>query len=141
MLDIPIFLVYNIFTQNKKGDFYMKANYVATKSSWSVVSIWHILFFWLIIPLIIMITQIIIVRHETIEFYNDRVVVKSGVLSKRERNTVFTSVMSVSIDQSIKGRMFGFGNVRVDVIGKWDVNTEGIKNPYQLKKYLEKSSL
>ena len=114
-----------------------KPNYVATKSAWKAVTFWRVIFFWLIIPLIVMIVDLIICKNERIEFYDDKVVVKSGVLSKKERKSVFTGVLSVSVEQSLWGRLFHYGNVNVDVMGKWDVNLEGVYKPKELEAYLE----
>ncbi len=114
-----------------------RPNYVATKSAWKAITFLRVVFFWLIIPLIIMIVKIIVLKHERIEFYEDRIIVKSGVLSKNERKSVFLGVLSVSINQSLWGRMFGYGDVNVDVVGKWDVNLEGVCNPKKLQAYLE----
>ena len=115
----------------------VKPNYVATKSAWKAVTFWRVIFFWLIIPLIVMIVDLIICKNERIEFYDDKVVVKSGVLSKKERKSVFTGVLSVSVEQSLWGRLFHYGNVNVDVMGKWDVNLEGVYKPKELEAYLE----
>ena len=115
----------------------MKPNYVATKSGVATLNIWLILTFWLIIPLIILIARVIIAKHYVIEFYNDKMVIKSGVLSKNERQSVFMGVYSVSVSQSIVGRMFNYGNISVDCPGKWDIDTEGVADPQGLKHYLE----
>ena len=115
----------------------VKPNYVATKSAWKAVTFWRVVLFWLIIPLIVMIVQIIVLKHERIEFYDDKIVVKSGVLSKNERKSIFAGVLSVSVNQSLWGRIFGYGDVIVDAMGKWDVNSEGICNPKELERYLE----
>lgn len=115
----------------------VKPNYVATKSAWKAVTFWRVVLFWLIIPLIVMIVQIIVLKHERIEFYDDKIVVKSGVLSKNERKSIFAGVLSVSVNQSLWGRIFGYGDVIVDAMGKWDVNSEGIRNPKELERYLE----
>ena len=115
----------------------MKPNYVAKKSVAAVLSFWLILFFWLVIPLIIQIARILSAKCYSIEFYDNKVVVKSGVLNKKERQSVFAGVYSVSVSQSVIGRIFKYGTVMVDCPGKWDVNTEGIKSPADLKKYLE----
>ena len=115
----------------------MKPNYVAKKSVTAVLSFWLIVFFWLVIPLIIQIARILSAKCYSIEFYDNKIVVKSGVLSKQENQSVFGGVYSVSISQSFLGRIFNYGSVRVDCPGKWDVDTESIKNPSALKKYLE----
>ena len=115
----------------------MKPNYVAKKSVTAVLSFWLIVFFWLVIPLIIQIARILSAKCYSIEFYDNKIVVKSGVLSKQENQSVFGGVYSVSISQSFLGRIFNYGDVRVDCPGKWDVGTESIKDPAALKKYLE----
>ena len=115
----------------------MKPNYVAKKSAASVLSFWLIVFFWLVIPLIIQIARILSAKCYSIEFYDNKIVVKSGVLNKQENQSVFGGVYSVSLSQSLMGRMFNYGNIRVDCPGRWDIDTEGIKDPMELKKYLE----
>ena len=115
----------------------MKPNYVAKKSVISVLSFWLIVFSWLVIPLIIQIARILSAKCYTIEFYDNKIVTKSGVLSKQENQSVFAGVYSVSISQSFMGRIFNYGNIRVDCPGRWDVDTHGIKAPVELKKYLE----
>lgn len=114
-----------------------KPNYVMKRSAWSVIRPWHILLFFLVIPLLIMIWKIINVKDETISFYNNRVVEKSGILAKNEKTTVLTRMLSVSVHQTFWGRIFNYGDIYVDVIGKWDVNMKGIKKPKKAKMFLE----
>ncbi len=111
--------------------------YQVKKSIWAAVTPLCLLFFWLVIPLIIMIFRMIRNANETIEFYDDKVIQKSGVLSKRETSNVFAGVLAVSVEQSIIGRILGYGNVHIDIQGKWDINTNGVKDPRALKAYLE----
>ena len=115
----------------------MEPIFVAKKSAWGGVTPLCVLFFWLVIPLIVMICRIVILKHQVTEFYDNCVIVKSGVLSKSERKTVFPSVLSVSIQQSLWGRICGYGDLRVDVVGRWDVDLECICDPKGLKKVLE----
>lgn len=112
-------------------------NYVASKTAWNAVTPLRILFFWLIIPLIILIVDIIRNKKNKIEFYDKYVIEKSGILSKKEKKSTFAGVYSISVEQSIWGRIFNYGNVKVDVVGRWDINTYGISHPNELKKYLE----
>ena len=115
----------------------MKPDYVATKTALRAITFWRIVFCWLIIPAIIMVIDIIKLKNDRIEFYEDHIVVKSGVLNKKERKSAFMGVMSVSVNQSLFGRIFGYGDVSVDVTGKWDVDTRGVKDPQGLVRYLE----
>ena len=86
----------------------MKAEceYEAKKSVWSAITVWQILFFWLIIPLIVMAVKIVKIKSVRISFYEDRVIERSGILSKRERQSLFQGVLSVSVEQSFSGRLF-----------------------------------
>lgn len=111
--------------------------YVAKKSCLRAFTPLRVLFFWLIIPTLKIIIDIIQLKNETIEFYEDYVLVKSGVLSKNQRRSVFAGVYAVSINQSLFGRIFNYGDVLIDVAGKWDIGTEGIKNPQALATFLE----
>ena len=64
--------------------------------------------------------------------------------NRTERNPFRTGVaesfsrgVSVSVEQSFSGQLFGYGNVKIDVFGKWDIDTHGIVRPEELKRYLE----
>lgn len=115
----------------------MKPEYVATKSAWKAVTVFRVLFFWLIIPLIVMICQIVVLKHDKIYFFDNKVIRRSGVFARREQKSMFSGVISVSVDQSFGGRIFGYGDVKIDVVGKWDIDTRGIKDPQKLQNYLE----
>ena len=116
----------------------VKPNYVMKKSAWSVVRPWHILLGFLIIPLLIMIWKIINIKDETISFYNNKVVIRSGILNKHERTTILTPVLSVTVKQTLWGRICNYGTVYVDVAGEWDINMRGVKDPMKAKAYLER---
>lgn len=113
-------------------------NYVASRTAWNAVNWFRVLFFWLIIPLIIMIVGIIENKKNKIEFYDNYIIEKSGILSKKEKKSVFAGVCSVSVSQSIWGRICNYGDVHVDVVGqRWSINTEGISRPNELKEYID----
>lgn len=116
----------------------MKPDYVAEKSIVKAFSIWRILFCWLIIPAILIVIDILKLKNEQFEFYPNKIIHKSGLLSKNEKQTIFLGITGVSISRSLFGRLFDYGDVFVDAVGnKWDVSTNGIKHPEELKKYLE----
>lgn len=115
-----------------------KPNYIAKKSAWAAVTFWRVVLFWLIIPLIIMIVDIIIKKHEVIEFYDGYVVKRSGVIARKEKRSTITGIVGVSMSQTIFGRMCNYGDVMIDFVGKsWDISTKGIANAKGLKEYLE----
>ncbi len=74
-------------------------------------------------------------KYERIEFYDQRVIQKSGIFTKKERQSVLTNIVSVSVNQSLLGGIFNFGDVQIDLIGSWDIDTEGISRPHELKTF------
>ncbi len=115
----------------------MQPNYVAKKSILPAFTFWRIILFFLIVPLIVLIYDIIARKKEVIEFYDDKIVYKKGVFNKSETTAAFMGVYAVNVYQSFFGRIFNYGNVKVDAVGRWDINFNGIKNPKGLKAYLE----
>ena len=112
-------------------------NYVAKRSAWTAVTPLRVIFFWLIIPLIVMLVDIAVKKRDMICFYDDCIIQKSGLLSKKERRSAFLDIISVSVNQTFWQRICRYGDVKVDVAGKWDINTSDIANPNGLKEYLE----
>lgn len=115
----------------------MNPLFVAKKSKMASFSILRIIFFWLIVPLILIILDMVRAGIEKIEFYEKNVIEKTGIISKNEKNTIFKGVVSVTVNQGFWGRLFGYGDVHIDLIGKNNLHLEKIKNPYELKKFLE----
>ncbi len=115
----------------------MQPNYVARKSILPAFTFWRIILFFLIVPLIVLIYDIIARKKEVIEFYDDKIVYKKGMFNKSETIAAFMGVYAVNVYQSFFGRIFNYGNVKVDAVGRWDINSNGIKNPKGLKAYLE----
>ena len=110
---------------------------VARKSLLLAIRWWHILFFWTIIPIIHLICRVIILKNQYIEFYDSYVIKKRGVFNKTEEKCMFPKVMSCDVYRSFWGRIFNFGDIKIDAIGKWDVDLTGIKRPLFVRKYLE----
>lgn len=140
------FVIYNReritnFVNLKRGDFKMEQqpSYVAEKSLMGECGgrlILCFLFCWLIVPLLIGIYLILKTKSYSLHFYPNQVVVKSGILNKTERQSAMFNVLAVRVEQSLAGTLFNYGDVYVDMVGRWDVNTEAIKDPKGLQNYL-----
>ena len=119
----------------------MKPNYVANKSAWAAWSplsvLITVLLFWTIIPIIVQVFRTISAKHYCLEFYDDKIVVKSGWLSTSTKTMTFNGVTSTSVKKSIWGSLFDYGEVEVDAVGVWDVSTSYIKYPEKLQAYLQ----
>ena len=119
----------------------MSPNYVTRKSILPAFKFWRVILFFLIVPLIILIYNIIALKNDITEFYDDKIVHKKGVFSKSETTTAFMGVYAVTVEQSFFGRIFNYGDINIDAVGKWDVNLDGVKNPKGLKEYLEQHTI
>lgn len=114
---------------------------VCAMNDWSLPSPWDIVLLVLFgvsaIPLLIMLIKIINIKDETISIYNNKVVQRSGILSKHEKTNILTHMLSVTVHQTFWGRICNYGNIQIDVMGQWDIDMRGIKNPKKAKEYLE----
>ena len=110
---------------------------IARKSLLPAFKFWRILFFWLIIPLIMIIVDVIKLKHEYVEFYSAHVIKKKGVFNKTEEKCMFPKILSCNVSRTFWGRVFNYGDIEIDAIGKWDVDLKNIKRPLYIRKYLE----
>ena len=115
----------------------MTPNYTAKKSVVSVLSFWGIVACILIIPLFVLIYRILEVKKYRIEFFDDKIITYKGLLNTSKKQTVFMGITATSVDQPLSGKIFNYGHVKVDCVGKWDVDTTYIKNPNELEAYLQ----
>ena len=117
----------------------MEAKYTATRSSLFDFN-FFICILLLVLGLIPGILYILVknlsAHSYKVMFYDDKYIVKSGIINTHEDELVFKGVLAVSIDQSLKGKMFNFGDVKVDVVGANNITLCGVKDPEALKKYL-----
>ena len=107
--------------------------YVITKSVWKAFDLWGILMAITVIPLVI---RILILKFDRTYFYENRIIARYGVLSKHVTETAFVGISAISVDQSLIGRILGFGDISIDIIGKWRVTIKGAKKPMKAKEFL-----
>ncbi len=110
---------------------------IARKSLLPAFKLWRILLFWLIVPLIMIIVDVIKLKNQYVEFYDTYVIKRRGVFNKTEEKCMFPKVLSCNVYRSFWGRLFNYGDIQVDAIGKWDVDLTSIKRPLYVRKYLE----
>lgn len=118
----------------------MEAKYTATRSSLFGFSFFNciiLLVLGLIPGIIYILVKNLSAHSYQVIFYDDKFIVKSGIINTHEDESVFKGVLAVSINQSLKGKMFNFGDVKVDVVGKNNLTLCGVKDPEGLKKYLQ----
>lgn len=80
-----------------------------------------------------------LIRHNTSEFAvtNERIIIKVGVLQRKSLAMHLNKIESIEIDQSIAGRIFGFGAISITGTGNADSNFDLIKNPSKLRQKMQ----
>ncbi len=74
-----------------------------------------------------------------IQIYDDHIIVREGLINVKERRSVLTPIVGVSVSQSLWGKLCNYGNVHIDKQGKgWDISSEYISHPAEFKSFLEK---
>lgn len=68
---------------------------------------------------------------------NKRAIRKTGIISRRTDEMKISSIETVEMDQSIFGRIFGFGSVKITGQGISDIVFSKIDNPLDVKKSIE----
>ena len=71
---------------------------------------------------------------------NKRVIQKTGIVSRKSEEMKLASIETVEISQSVFGRMFGFGDVKVTGRGISDVKFKAIDDPMEVKRQIESVS-
>ena len=64
--------------------------------------------------------------------YADRYVCEGGLLSHKEHVQTMTKVLSVSFNQSLKGKLFKCGSVDMAVVGRGDIVIRACKHPKEV---------
>ena len=70
-----------------------------------------------------------------------RVIHKIGIISRKSEEMKHPSIETVEIDQSIVGRLMGFGTVSVTGRGVSDVIFKGIDDPLDVKRRIEGATI
>lgn len=68
---------------------------------------------------------------------NKRAVLKRGIIRRDTEEMRLASVETVEIAQSMLGRMFGYGDIKLTGRGLSDLLYKGIDDPLQVKKLIE----
>ena len=71
---------------------------------------------------------------------NKRVILKTGIISRQTEEMKLSSIETVEIEQSIWGRMFGYGTVKLTGRGISDVKFRNIDDPMYVKREIESVS-
>ena len=91
----------------------------------------------IIIPLYFFIKLFLLVIGIEQGLTDKRIIKKTGIISRNTEELLLTKVETVSVDQSILGRIFGYGDIIVSGTGISDIRLEYVPNPLEIKKKIE----
>lgn len=117
----------------------MEAQYICTRSAlfnFNFLKCFALLLLGIIPGVIYIIYKNVSAHHYLVEFYDDKYILKTGIFNTHEDETIFKGVLSVSVNQTMGGKMLNYGTVKTDVVGKHNLTLTGVKNPEGLKQYL-----
>jgi uncharacterized membrane protein YdbT with pleckstrin-like domain len=78
-------------------------------------------------------------RLRTLEYgvTNKRVILKKGIIGRYTEEMKIGSIETVEIDQGVRGRMLGYGDVKVTGRGISDVVFKRMDDPMAVKRHIE----
>ena len=68
---------------------------------------------------------------------SDRFVRKTGLISIKSEEVSLDKIEEVTVDQSILGRIFGYGNVQVHGTGMGDIKGWMVNDPVRLRREIQ----
>ena len=71
---------------------------------------------------------------------NKRVILKTGIISRKTEEMKLTSIETVEIDQGIFGRIFGFGTIKITGRGASNFLFKNVDDPMAVKRQIESIS-
>lgn len=93
------------------------------------------LFFWLTI----LVGIVSFITYSSSEFgvTNKRVLIKTGFIRRHSIETLLTKVEGIIIDQSILGRIFGYGTIVINGVGGTKERFQTIDKPFEFRKIVQ----
>ena len=89
------------------------------------------------ITLILVIWEFLRLRSIEQGVTNKRVILKTGIISRKSEEMKISSIETVEIVQGIIGRIFGFGSIKITGRGISDLVYKNIDDPMEVKKIIE----
>src|SRR5450830_1457170 len=96
---------------------------------------WTVLLCWTaIIPVLLILSAIINIVTTELAVTNKKIIGKTGFIRRESIDMPLSKLESVTVDQGIVGRIFGYGRVSIRGIGGNRVSIPYIKNPMEFRR-------
>ena len=94
----------------------------------------------LVIALLVLLPAFIKRQSSDFAVTNKRVMMKSGVMTTRSVELLLNKIEAISVDQSLAGRMFGYGNIVVTGSGGTREAFSHIQSPLEFRRAVQSVS-
>ena len=105
---------------------------VLTKNAWFLLG--------LFVPIAIAFTvfiQIFLLKYDYVLISRDCIVICKGFFNKVEKKQLHNGVISVTMEQSVVGRIFNYGRINVNIFGVGMIHIDNVNEPCDVLDYLE----
>lgn len=79
---------------------------------------WYVMVAIAILMDVIHICKVIYVKSFSIKFYQKKIIISGGVFRRESCSIMFVGITRVDDDRKFVGRIFNFGNLYIDILGK-----------------------
>ena len=93
------------------------------------------------IPLIAFLSAFLTWHFSEFGVTDKRVLIKTGIVGRHTLETLLTKVENIGVEQSLWGRLFGFGTIYVTGTGSTKETFPGIDTPLEFRKQIEAAAV
>lgn len=88
----------------------------------------------LVVPLVAFVSAYLTWRFSEFGVTDKRVLIKTGIVGRHTLETLLTKVENIGVEQSLWGRVFGYGTIYVTGTGSTKETFPGIDAPLEFRK-------
>ena len=87
---------------------------------------------------IILLTEILLMRNR-LDIETNKITQITGLVSKQSKSVYYEDMTDMTVNQSIIGRIFGFGTLQIDTAGTggYEIRFERLAEPERIKSFIE----
>ena len=99
-----------------------------------IIFIWPVIFSFVLIGIPWLITAILQKKTTEMAVTNKRVIIKTGIISRRTIEMNLSKIENIEVNQSIIGRIFGYGIITIVGTGGTHEPFENVSQPLDFRK-------
>jgi len=99
-----------------------------------IIFIWPVIFSFVLIGIPWLITAILQKKTTEMAVTNKRVIIKTGIISRRTIEMNLSKIENIEVNQSIIGRIFGYGIITIVGTGGTHESFKNVSQPLDFRK-------